>query len=36
MAKKHSKHKLVHEKQGAFRKRVETSSKKNRKGMGKK
>ena len=33
MAKKH---KLVHEKQGPFRKKVENSAKKNRKGSGKK
>jgi hypothetical protein len=30
------KHKIVHEPQGPFRKKVESSSKKNRKGMGKK
>jgi hypothetical protein len=34
--KKHSKHKMVHEAQGEFRKKVETSKKKNRKGSGKK
>jgi hypothetical protein len=27
------KHKMVHERQGPFRKKVESSSKKNRKGM---
>jgi hypothetical protein len=30
---KKMKHKMVHEKQGPFRKKVESSSKKNRKGM---
>jgi hypothetical protein len=30
-----SKHKMIHEKQGAFRAKVESSSKKNRKATGK-
>jgi hypothetical protein len=34
--KKHPKHAMVHEAQGAFRHKVETSKKKNRKGSGKK